>query len=150
MYIKLYNRENSGVRKERKRSWSSSFCVCDLVEEPKLCKRISELTSLDRQVCNTFVISAYLYIYEIVYGWMHVYLAAHYFQIYLCKCCLHLPVKWKIKEPINFSPRESSKFYDTLVDSSLPTYLGIYVFISYFDLVMCPFYFILLTCEKHL
>ena len=30
----------------------------------------------------------------------------------------------KEQEPINFSPRESSKFYGTLVNSSLPTYLG--------------------------
>ena len=53
------------------------------------------------------------------------------------------------KNGINFSPRESSKFYGTLVDSSLPTYLGI-CFISYLDLLMSLFYFILLIGEKHL
>ena len=30
------------------------------------------------------------YIYEIVCGWMHVYLATHYFHIYLCKCLSQL------------------------------------------------------------
>ena len=48
---------------------------------------VDEPTSLDRQVCITFVISVKN---EIVYGWMYVYLAAHYFQSYLSKCCLHL------------------------------------------------------------
>ena len=30
------------------------------------------------------------YVYEIVYGLMHVYLATHFLQIYLCKSCLQL------------------------------------------------------------
>ena len=39
---------------------------------------VDEPTSVDGQVCITLVIFGH-YIYEIVYGWMHIYLAAHYF-----------------------------------------------------------------------
>ena len=50
-------------------SWSS---IKGLVGEQPI--------SLDRQVCITFVISGQ-YIYEIVYGWIQVCLAAHFLQI---------------------------------------------------------------------
>ena len=45
---------------------------------------------------------------------MRVYLAAQYFQIYLCKCFYNY--SWvKEQEPINFSLRESSRFYATII-----------------------------------
>ena len=56
---------------------------------------------------------------------MHSYLSATFLHNYLCKCCLHLSVEWKIKESINFSPSKSSMFYDRVVDTSLPKCLVI-------------------------
>ena len=40
----------------------------------------------------------------------------------------------KEQESLNFSLRESSRFYDTVVDSSLPKYLGI-CFYKFFGIV---------------
>ena len=64
------------------------------------------------------------YIYEIVYGWMHVYLAAHFLQIYLCKCCLQLQLSERTRIH-KFLTQWKFQVLRKVVDTSLPKYLGI-------------------------
>ena len=85
---------------------------------------VSETTSLDRQVCITFYYLWTSYIYEIVYGWMHVYLAAHSFHSYLCKCFLQLRLSERTRIH-KFLTQRKFQVLARVVDSSLPTYLGI-------------------------
>ena len=80
---------------------------------------------------------------ECMFIWMHI------ISIFTSVNVFYKYARVKEQESLNFSSRESSRFYGTLVDSSLPTYLGI-CFISSLELLMCLFYFILLTGEKHL
>ena len=58
---------------------------------------------------------------ECMFIWPHI-----FFQIYLCKCLSQLRLSERTRTH-KFPLLESSRFYSTLVDSSLPTYLGIYV-----------------------
>ena len=97
--------------------WISSFCVCDFVEESKLCKRIyrrAEKFGSIGEPTSLYYFLLFLdkfYIYQIVYGWNACLLSQHFLQNYLCKCCLYLRFEWKIKESINISPSKSSRFY---------------------------------------
>ena len=112
--------------------WKRVFCkVTTRSFTPEICMHVY-LARLLQVLC--YVLTSY--INQIVYGWMHVYLAIHFLHYYLCKCCLHLWFEWNIKEFINFSPSKSSRFYDRVFDTSLPKCLDI-CFYSLYNCWLC-------------
>ena len=117
----------------KKRSWSSIFCVSNSVEEPKLCKR----TSLDRQVCNALLFLHKLYIWNSL--WLNVFIWPHNISIFTCVNAFYHYSWVKEQEPINFSPRESSRVLRHIGRLKSSFIFGHMFFISFLDLLMCPF-----------